>query len=191
MILLSVCIAVLLAGPALCVPLYSFSVERTDDGSTPGTWVYTLYNYSDTPVSLDSWGVFTTRDDTTPTGMVGVDPAPDGWSVNTDDDVDPSSVFPDFAGNYPDDYQVTWVSGMENTPDMGGSVAGFTIQAPVGVAPPTQFEVCYLEFDEYTYQYFTGDIQSVPEPSTAAALATALPCLGIAAFRRRRSMPKH
>lgn len=191
-ILLSVCIVALLAGPALCIaPVYDFTVVRTDDGSVPGTWVYTLYNNSNQPVSLDSLGVFTNRNDNSASGLLGVDPAPGGWSTSIDDPVDPGSVYPDYAGNYPDDWQVTWVSGLENVPLSGDSVAGFTIQAPAGVSQPTHFEVIYVEFDNFTYQSFTGVIQGVPEPSTAASLATALPCLGIAAWRRRRSRPSH
>jgi hypothetical protein len=198
-ILLSVCIMLLLAGAVLCAPpTYSnFRVERTDNGSVSGTWVYTLYNDNvyndgDQPISLDSWGVFTNRDDNSASGMAGVDPVPDEWSLFTGDPVDPSSVFPDFAGNYPDDWQVTWVStGL--APGSRQSVAGFTIQAPAGVSQPTRFEVIYYDYAPNVddWQYVTGNIGGVPEPSTLASLAAAFPCLGIAAFRRRRSISSH
>lgn len=182
-ILLSVCLAVLLAVPAMCAPppVYSFMVERTDDGSTPGIWVYTLHNDSNQPISLDSWGVF----GSTASSLAGVDPAPAGWSICTDDPVDPDGLYPDY-------WQVTWTSGLDNVPGSGDSVAGFTIQASAGAAP-TQFEFIYFDDDHgLEPQYFTDNIQNpggVPEPSTLASLAAAFPCLGVAAFRRRRFTP--
>jgi len=171
---LTACIALLLAVPALCSPVYDFALVRTDDGSVPGTWTYTLYNNCSEPnegISLDAFGVF----GSTGSGLAGVDPAPGGWSVMTDDPED----------WYPDEWQVTWVSNQDNVPDLGQSVGGFTVQGPASASQPTDFVVYF--YDGLEPLDFGGKIQSVPEPSTAASLAAALPCFGIPLFRRRRS----
>ncbi len=172
-LLFTICLALLLAGNAFCAPIYSFWVERTDDGTT-GIWTFTLYNDSTGPVSLDSFGLF----GSSAASLQAADPDPVGWA-NLEEDTE---------GDYPG-WQVIWEAGMENVPDMGQSVAGFSVIAPQGATAPTQFELIYIETDAWEYVSFYGDIydpSSVPEPSSMMSLAAALPLMGAAAFRRKR-----
>lgn len=174
-LLLTVCLALLVAGNAFCSSTVSFWVERTDDGTT-GVWTYTLYNDStDGFITLDGFGLF----GSSASSLEAVDPAPVGWDLCDEDDL----IY------YNDYMQVVWVAGMENIPEAGQSVAGFSIYAPEGATAPTKFEVVYIPSDVWDYVDFTGDIydpNALPEPSSAMALMAALPMMGAAAYRRKR-----
>ncbi|MGI6295667.1 MAG: PEP-CTERM sorting domain-containing protein [Armatimonadota bacterium] len=172
-LLFTICLALLLAGNAFCAPFVSFWVERTDDGTT-GVWTYTLYNDSNIPLSLDSFGLFGSSAST----LQAAGPDPVGWEYLEED------LFDYYPG-----WQVIWEAGMENVPDMGQSVAGFSVIAPQGATAPTQFELIYIDTDAWEYVSFYGDIydpNSVPEPSSMMSLAAALPLMGAAALRRKR-----
>ena len=176
--ILFLCVAALLAGPALCssAPPIGFAMECSA-GSIPGTWNYTLYNTCNEPITLDSMGLY----GSSASSIAGVDPFPSDWYTVTDDPVEPDGIYPDY-------YQVTWANGGANVPDQGANLSGFIVDTGGGNAP-SQFEVCYFA-DETGLdpQYFDGDVTihaAVPEPSSLLALA--IPGLGIAAFRRRRS----
>lgn len=173
-LLFAICLALLLAGNAICAPVYSFWVERTDDGTT-GVWTYTLYNDSNTPVMFDSFGLFGSSEPI----LLPASSDPVGWEYLEEDIND----------YYPDYWQITWEAGIEDVPGMGESVAGFSLVAPQGATAPTQFEVIYVDLDAWDYVSFVGDIYdptAFPEPSSLMALATALPLMGVAAFRRKR-----
>jgi hypothetical protein len=173
---LSVCVAALLAAPALCssAPPIDFAVDCIA-GSVPGTWDYTLYNNCTYTITLDSLGVYGSSG----YGISGVDPSPSDWEIITDDPAD----------NYPDYWQVTWYDSGDNVPTEGNHLGGFIVDPGTSSDPPSQFEVIYFDdLQGLEPQYFQGTVNViVPEPSSLLALATAIPGLGIAAFRRRRS----
>lgn len=171
-ILFSVCLALILA-IQVCAS-YSFRFERTDDGSDPNIWTYTLYNDCTAPISLDSLGVYGSSAAT----LQAAAPDPEGWGYLEEDDM----------GWYPEYWQVIWESDMQNIPYNGDSVAGFSIVAPAGSTAPTTFEVMYINYDVYQYESFVGDISQadiVPEPGSLLSLAASLSFTGLAVLRRR------
>ncbi|NLN77296.1 MAG: PEP-CTERM sorting domain-containing protein [Armatimonadetes bacterium] len=171
-ILFSVCLALILAIQA-CAS-YSFRFERTDDGSDPNIWTYTLYNDCTAPISLDSLGVYGSSAAT----LQAAAPDPDGWEYLEED----------YMEWYPEYWQVIWESGMQNIPYNGDSVAGFSIVAPAGATAPTSFEVIYINFDLNDYESYFGEISQadiVPEPGSLLSLAASLSFTGLAVLRRR------
>lgn len=171
-ILFSVCLALILAIQA-CAS-YSFRFERTDDGSDPNIWTYTLYNDCTVPISLDSLGVYGSSAAT----LQAAGPDPEGWEYLEEDS----------NGWYREYWQVIWASGMENIPDNGYSVAGFSIVAPARANAPTSFEVIYINFDLYELESYFGEISQadiVPEPGSLLSLAASLSFTGLAVLRRR------
>ena len=171
-ILFSACLLLIFAIQA-CAS-YSFRFERTDDGSDPNIWTYTLYNDCTMPIALDSLGVF----GSSAASLQAAIPDPEGWEY-LEEDVNEW---------YPEYWQVTWESTYENIPYNGESLAGFSIIAPAGATAPTSFEVSYVNYEVNEYDYFVGDIaepNAVPEPGSILSLAASLPFIGIAALRRR------
>jgi hypothetical protein len=174
-LLLTVCLALLVAGNAFCASYY-FWVERTDDGTT-GVWTYTLYNDStqEDGIGFDLFGLFGSSE----SNLMPAGPDPSGWDYR-------EPGYHDYMEDY---WQITWESNWLNVPFMGESVAGFSIVAPEGATAPTKFDLVYFDYDLYDYVYFTGDIydpNALPEPSSAMALMAALPMMGAAAYRRKR-----
>lgn len=129
-------------------------------GPDPSSWTFELFNNSDPADMLILSGLDLFWEDGVEIPAFTITSTPAGWVVN-------------------DQYNWPAWDAVGNEPESGSSLPGFDVTTSI---MPTKFTVWYYQLTDFLFE--DGDVTTVPEPASMAAVLSGL--AGLCAVVRRR-----